>query len=99
MAVNYDRLNAACRDKHGTVISYTPAGGNPRNITAIIDQVYYSDTGGVGIQTHRVTLHLVAGDVPELAAGDVFTILGVDHVAVEIQPDFFGMLEAVIQVS
>jgi hypothetical protein len=99
MAVDYDRLNAACRDKFGTVISYTPAGGSARDVTAIIDQAYFSDTGGVGIQTNRATLHLVAGDVPELAAGDVFSFLGVDHVAVEIQPDFFGMLEAVIQVS
>jgi hypothetical protein len=99
MAVDYDRLNRSVRDKFGAGVTYTPTGGDARAVTAIIERNYYADTGGVGIQTDKFLLQVVAADVPELAAGDAFSFLGVDYVAVEIRPDFFGMIEVFIQES
>jgi hypothetical protein len=96
VAVSYDRLNSRVRDKFGVPVTYTPAGGVGRPVLAIVDRDYFSDTGGVGIQTETFVLQVVDADVPELAAGDGFTITGTAYMAVEIKPDFFGMTQVVL---
>lgn len=99
MAVAYNRLNAKVRDKFGVDMTYTPAGRAGRTVRAIIDESYTSDTGGVGIQTETYILLVVDTDMPELAAGDGFTINAADYVAKEIKPDFFGMTQVLLQRS
>jgi hypothetical protein len=97
MAVSYSRLNSRVRDKFGIDITYIPAGASGRTVKGIIDRNYFSDTGGAaGIQTESFILQVVNNDIPELAAGDDFTIAGTNYKAVEIRPDFFGMTEIVL---
>jgi hypothetical protein len=96
MAVSYTRLNSAVRDKFGIDITFTPAGGVARTITAIIDRTYFAETGTIGIQTESFVLNVVDADVPELAAGDAFTVAAINYLAVEIQPDFYGMTNIIL---
>jgi hypothetical protein len=96
VAFSYDRLNAAVRDKFGLDVLYTPDGGSPRTVKAIVEQDYYSETGGVGIQTGALVFQVVDADVPELAVGDGFELLSVAYVAVEVKPDFNGMTDVVL---
>jgi hypothetical protein len=96
MVVDYSRLNSRVRDKFGISATYSPAGGNPRTITVIVDQEYYSETGGIGIQTESVSVQVVDLDVPELAVNDRLTINGKTYRVVEIKPDFFGMTDAIL---
>jgi hypothetical protein len=96
VAVSYARLNTRVRDKFGVDVIYTPAGGAGRTVRAIVNRDYFADTGGVGIQTETFVLQVVDDDVPELAAGDGFTVAGSAFVAVEVKPDFFGMSEVVL---
>ena len=96
MAVSYDRLNTTVRDKFGIDVTYTPDGGSPRTVKAVVERNYFAETGGVGIQTESLVLQVVDDDVPELAAGDDFTVLTVAYVAVEVKPDFNGMTEVVL---
>lgn len=96
MAVSYDRLNNCTRDKFGQLINYTPAGGVAREVSAIINQTYVSEVGGIGRQTKSVFIQVVDADVPELAAGDVFEFSGVSYEAKEIRPDFAGMTDILL---
>lgn len=96
MAVSYDRLNNAVRNKFGFDVTYTPAGGSARPIQAIVDRTYVSEIGGVGIQTESVVFQVVDADVPELAVGDAFTYQGTNYVAVEVKPDFNGMTDILL---
>jgi hypothetical protein len=96
MTLSYDRLNTRNRDKFGVNVTYTPAGGVGRTVKAILDRDYFSDTGGVGIQTESFVVQLVDADVPELAAGDGVTYGGVNYTAVEVKPDFHGMTDVVL---
>lgn len=99
MAVSYDRLNTKSRDKFGIDVIYTPDGGSPRTVKAIVDRDYYSETGGVGIQTETLVLEVVDDDLPELAVGDGFEVLTVAYNAVEVKPDFHGMTDVVLNRS
>jgi hypothetical protein len=99
MAVSYDRLNAAVRDKFGIEVTYTPEGGSPRTVEAVVERDYYAETGGVGIQTEVLVLRVVDSDVPELAVGDGFEVLSLAYVAVEVKPDFHGMTDVVLNRS
>jgi hypothetical protein len=96
MALSYDRLNSTVRNKFGIDVTFTPDGAAGRTVKGIINRDYFSETGGVGIQTEAYILQVVDADVPELAVGDQFTINATTFRAVEIKPDFDGMSEVVL---
>lgn len=96
MAVSYDRLNQAVRDKFGIDATYTPDGGSPRTVKGVMERDYFSETGGIGIQTEALVFQVVDADVPELAVGDGFVLLATAYTVVEVKPDFHGMTDIVL---
>lgn len=97
MGLSYDRLNTTCRDKFGFASTYTPEGGTGRSVIVIIDRDYFSETPTIGVQTEKLVIQAVSGDIPEIATGDVFSFamddLNGDFKVVEVKPDYFGMTD------
>ncbi len=100
MAVDFTRLNTRTRDKFGNDCTFTPDGGEARTVRVVVDQDYFADTGGVGIQTEKVAVQGCISDFEDLAVGDVFAFaldeLTGNFKVVEVQSDFKGFVTCIL---
>ena len=89
-----DGLLTACRDVFGLPVVYTPTGGSPVDIQAIVDvtpEISSISAAGIPISTTMTTLSIRSADLPQIPQqGDLVTIAGDGYQVVDYQPDGIG---------
>nr|BDD46844.1 hypothetical protein 10 [bacterium] len=78
----------------GREITYTPQGGEPRIISGMLQEFTEMVQGeSVEVIGSSPVLSVRSCDVPEIQAGDGFTVSGVNYEVVAVQPDNENMTE------
>ena len=82
----------------GREITYTPDGGSPRTVSGML-QEFTELTGGesVGVVVAKPVLSVRTIDIPEIQAGDSFTVGGNDYEVAVVSPDNEGITELMME--
>lgn len=82
----------------GREVTYTPDGGSPRIVSGMM-QAFSELTGGetVDVVVTSPILSVRTLDIPEIAAGDIFTVDGQDYEVAVIRPDNEGITELMME--
>jgi len=82
----------------GREITYTPDGGSPRVISGML-QEFSELTGGetVDVVVAKPVLSVRTIDIPEIQAGDSFTVGGNDYEVAVVSPDNEGITELILE--
>jgi hypothetical protein len=82
----------------GREVTYTPDGGSPRIVSGML-QEFTELTGGetVDVVVAKPVLSVRTIDIPEIQAGDVFTIDSQDYEVAVVSPDNEGITELMME--
>ena len=82
----------------GREVTYTPQGGSPRTINAMLQEFSELTAGEtVDIVTTSPILSARSIDIAEIQTGDQFTIQSQNYKAVVIKPDNEGITELMLE--
>lgn len=82
----------------GREVTYTPDGGSPRIVSGML-QEFAELTGGetVDVVVAKPVLSVRTLDIPEIQAGDIFTIDSQDYEVAVVSPDNEGITELMME--
>ncbi len=82
----------------GREVTYTPDGGSPRIVSGML-QEFTELTGGetVDVVVAKPVLSVRTIDIPEIQAGDVFTIDSQDYEVAVVSPDNESITELMME--
>ena len=82
----------------GREIVYTPDGGSPRTVSGML-QEFTELTGGetVDVVVAKPVLSVRTIDIPEIQAGDIFTIDSQGYEVAVVSPDNEGITELMME--
>ena len=82
----------------GREVTYTPDGGSSRTVSGML-QEFTELTGGetVDVVVAKPVLSVRTIDIPEIQAGDTFTVGGSDYEVAVVSPDNEGITELMME--